>query len=49
MNYSKLQSYTQSLLAKSVEIGSRVLWVCFIILYLIALVVYRRQPQKKSY
>ena len=29
----KLRSYTQSLLAESVETGSGVLWVCFIILY----------------
>ena len=31
------------------KIGSRVLQMCLITLYLIVLVVYRRQPQKKSY
>jgi hypothetical protein len=33
VNCGKLRFYAQSLLAESVEIGSRVLWVCFIILY----------------
>ena len=41
VNYSKLQSRVQSLLAESVETASGVLPVCFIILRLIALVVYR--------
>jgi hypothetical protein len=33
VDYGKLQSYAQSLLTKSVEIGSGVLRVCFITLY----------------
>ena len=41
IDYSKLQSHIQSLLTKSVEIASGVLLVCFIILRLIASVVYR--------
>ena len=41
VNYGKLQSHIQSLLAKSVEIASRVLPVCFIILHLITSVIYR--------
>ena len=41
VNYGKLRSYIQSLLAKSVETASGVLPVCFIILRLIALVVYK--------
>ena len=48
VNYGKLQSRIQSLLAELVETASRVLLVCFIILYLIASVVYKWQPQKKS-
>ena len=48
VDYSKLRSYAQSLLTKLVEIGSGVLRVCLVILHLIALVVYRWQPQKKS-
>ena len=44
VNYSKLRSYTWSLLAELVGTGNKVLLVCFIILYLIALVVYRQQP-----
>jgi hypothetical protein len=45
----KLRSHTQPLLTEPVETGSEALPVCFIILYLIALVVYKWQPQKKSY
>ena len=37
----KLRFYAQSLLAKSVEIGSGVSRVCFMTLRLIALVVYK--------
>ena len=41
VDYGKLRSCVQSLLAESVETASGVLPVCFIILHLIALVVYR--------
>ena len=41
IDYGKLRSYTQSLLAKLVETGSGVSRVYFIILRLITLVIYR--------
>ena len=41
VDYGKLRSRVQSLLAESVETASGVLLVCFIILRLIASVIYR--------